>query len=359
MRVLVAFIALFLAAPALAAIPTQLPTGVEPVSYDLTVTPDFTKLTFAGRVSVTLEVARSTGAITLNALDLTMVAASIDGEAATSALDPRTQTATFSTGQRIAPGRHVLVIDYTARINDSPSGLFHVDYSGGRMLATQFEPADARRFLPVFDEPSKKAVFSVTAVVPKDQLAISNMPEASSEEMPGGLKRVRFQPTPRMSSYLLFFGVGDLVRVSREVEGTTVSVVIRRGDTEAARYALDSASQLLPYYNDYFGRKYPLPKLDLVAAPGDVSGSMENWGAILFSQTNVVFDPRLSSGADRQLIYKVVAHEMAHLWSPWPGGTTCGSTRGSPAGWAPRPPTTSTPNGAPCCRRSATRTTPC
>jgi aminopeptidase N len=316
MRALIALLfAALLAAPAMAAVPTQLPGGVEPVAYELAVTPDFKTLTFAGHVAVTVEVARSVNSLTLNALDLKMIAETIDGAPATASLDPRTQTATFTTGQRIAPGRHVLVIDYSARINDSPSGLFHVDYVGGRMLATQFEPADARRFLPVFDEPSKKAVFAVSAVVPKDQLAISNMPEASSEDLADGLKRVRFQPTPRMSSYLLFFGVGDLVRVSREVEGTTVSIVIRRGDTEAARYALDAASQLLPYYNGYFGRKYPLPKLDLVAAPGDVSGSMENWGAILFSQTNVVFDPKLSSGGDRQLVYKVIAHEMAHLWS--------------------------------------------
>jgi aminopeptidase N len=315
MRVLIALLTLVLAEPALAAIPTQLPTGVDPVSYDLVVTPDAGKLAFAGHVAISLEVARSVGGVTLNAEGLKIEAATIDGAAAAASLDPKTQTATFSTGQRIAPGRHILAIDYTAKINDSPSGLFHVDYAGGRMLATQFEPADARRFLPVFDEPSKKAIFSVAAVVPRDQLAVSNMPEASSEDIAGGLKRVRFQPTPKMSSYLLFFGVGDLVRVSREVEGTTVSVVIRRGDTDAARYALDSASQLLPYFNDYFGRKYPLPKLDLVAAPGDVSGSMENWGAILFSQTNVVVNARLSSGADRQLVYKVIAHEMAHLWS--------------------------------------------
>src|SRR5581483_7431154 len=193
--------------------------------------------------------------------------------------------------------------------------LFRVDYAGGRMLATQFEPADARRFLPCFDEPAKKATFTLEAVVPKDQMAVSNMPEAASEDLGDGRKRVRFQPTPKMSTYLLFFGVGDLVRLSREVEGTQVSIVIRRGETEKAKFALDTAAELLPYYNAYFGRKYPLPKLDLVAAPGDVSGSMENWGAILFSQTNVIVDPRLSSDADRQLVYGVVAHEMAHLWS--------------------------------------------
>ncbi len=118
-----------------------------------------------------------------------------------------------------------------------------------------------------------------------------------------------------MSSYLLFFGVGDMERVSRDVAGTKVSVVVRKGQTAQAQYALDAATQLLPYYNDYFGVKYPLPKLDLVAAPGDVSGSMENWGAILFSQTNIIFDPKLSSAGDREVIYRVVAHEMAHLWS--------------------------------------------
>ena len=316
LRTLAAILALLLAAPAAgAAVPTQLPVGVEPVAYDLALTPDAAKLTLSGHVAVTLQVAKRTDRLVVNALDLTIVGATVDGAAATARLDPRAQTATFSIGAPIAPGPHVLAIDYTARIADSASGLFHVDYVGGRMLATQFEPADARRFMPVLDEPSKKAVFTVSAVVPKDQLAISNMPEASSEPLPGGLKRVRFQPTPRMSSYLLFFGLGDLERLTKEVDGTAVSVVIRKGETAKARYALEAAEQLLPYYNDYFGRKFPLPKLDLVAAPGDVSGSMENWGAILFSQTNVIFDPRLSSTGDQQLVYRIVAHEMAHLWS--------------------------------------------
>jgi aminopeptidase N len=315
LRNLLAILALLIAAPAAAAVPTQLPAGVEPVAYDLALTPDAAKLVLSGHVEVTLQVARRTDRLVVNALDLAIVRATVDGAAAVARLDPKAQTATFSTGAPIVPGPHVLAIDYTARIADSASGLFHVDYVGGRMLATQFEPADARRFMPVLDEPSKKAVFTVSAVVPAHQLAISNMPEASSEPLPGGLKRVRFQPTPRMSSYLLFFGLGDLERVTKDVDGTAVSVVIRKGEAAKARYALEAAEQLLPYYNDYFGRKYPLPKLDLVAAPGDVSGSMENWGAILFSQTNVIFDPKLSSTGDQQLVYRIVAHEMAHLWS--------------------------------------------
>jgi aminopeptidase N len=314
-RLLLALVAALAAAPAMGAVQTQLPAGVEPVAYDLAFTPDPAKLTFSGRVRVTLDVARGADRLVLNALNLDIGSAAVDGGPATVTLDPKAQTATFAPGKPIAPGRHVLTIDYAGKIASSATGFFHVDYAGGRMLTTQFEPADARRFLPVFDEPSKKAVFTVSAVVPSDQLAISNMPEASSEPLPGGLKRVRFEPTPKMSSYLLFFGLGDMDRLSKDVDGTLVSVVIRKGQTAQARYALEAAEQLLRYYNDYFGRKYPLPKLDLVVAPGDVSGSMENWGAILFSQSNVIVDPRLSGAGDAQTVYRVVAHEMAHLWS--------------------------------------------
>lgn len=303
------------AAQAAPAIPSQLPAGVEPVSYDLAIIPDATALTFSGHVTVTVEARRGIDRLVLNALGLTFGPVTIDGAPATVAIDEKTQTAAFSTGHALGSGRHLLVIDYTGKIADSASGFFHVDYAGGRMLTTQFEPSDSRRFLPVFDEPAKKAVFTLSAVVPADQLAVSNMPQAASEALPGGLKRVRFQPTPQMSSYLLFFGLGDLERLSRDVDGTLVSVVIRRGQTARGAYALDTAEQLLRYYNDYFGRKYPLPKLDLVAAPGDVSGSMENWGAILFSQTNVIFDPKLSGAGDQQDVYRIIAHEMAHLWS--------------------------------------------
>ncbi len=302
-------------ASAAPAIPSQLPAGVEPVAYDLSIIPDAKNLTFSGHVDVTVNVDRGASRVVLNALNLTIAKATIDGAPATAVLDPKAQTATFTNGKTIVGGRHVLAIDYAGKIVDSATGFFHVDYAGGRMLTTQFEPADSRRFLPVFDEPAKKAVFTVSAVVPQGQLAVSNMPEASIEPLPDGLKRVRFAPTPKMSSYLLFFGLGDMDRLSRDVDGTIVSVVIRKGQADQGRYALDAAEQLLRYYNDYFDRKYPLPKLDLVAAPGDVSGSMENWGAILFSQTNVIFDPKVSSFGDQQDVYRTIAHEMAHLWS--------------------------------------------
>ena len=124
-----------------------------------------------------------------------------------------------------------------------------------------------------------------------------------------------FQPTPKMSTYLMFLGVGDLERVSRNVDGVELGVVVRRGEGRQAAFALEAGEELLRYYNDYFGVKYPLPKLDLVAAPGAGSfGAMENWGAILFFENYLLVDPKLSSEADRRTNYIYIAHEIAHMW---------------------------------------------
>ena len=127
---------------------------------------------------------------------------------------------------------------------------------------------------------------------------------------------MRFADSPKMSSYLLFFGLGDFDRISRMVNGVDVGVIVKRGDTDQARYALDAAAHILPYYEDYFGVKYPLPKLDLVAGPGQSQffGAMENWGAIFFFERDVIIDPKISTEDDKRGVYITIAHEMAHQW---------------------------------------------
>ena len=118
-----------------------------------------------------------------------------------------------------------------------------------------------------------------------------------------------------MATYLIYFGLGDWERITTQVDGTTVGVVVPRGETEKGRYALGQAASLLHFYNGWFGTKYPLPKLDLIAAPGEIQGgSMENWGAIFYSSEHLLFDPKFSTESDRQLVFLVVSHEMAHQW---------------------------------------------
>ena len=323
--------ALVAAAPALAAPGhpkrtaighVALPTNVRPLRYDVTITPDAPNLTFSGQEKIQLTVASPTNRIELNAADIAFRKAALSGRAERPkvVLDTTQQTAAFVFSTPIAPGHYTLSLDFTGVIYEQASGLFALDYQTEtgkqRAIFTQFENSDARRFIPSWDEPGVKSVFALTVHAPAGQMAISNMPVASSVAGADGRQTIRFADTPKMSSYLLFFALGDFERVHRMVGKTDVGVVVRRGMTSQAQFALDAAAQLLPYYNDYFGVDYPLPKLDFIAGPGrsQFFAAMENWGAIYYFDYALLVDPKLSTEADKQGIYVDIAHEMAHQW---------------------------------------------
>src|SRR3569623_487685 len=147
-------------------------------------------------------------------------------------------------------------------------------------------------------------------------MADGNMPAASSKPLPGGMKEVRFQTTPTMSSYLLLFALGDFDRITKPAAGREVGVVVSRGNGSKGQFALDAEAQILPYYNDYFGTPYPLPKLDNVGGPGQSQffSAMENWGAIFTFEYSILNDPAITSEGGRQQIFGTEAHEMAHQW---------------------------------------------
>jgi aminopeptidase N len=298
-----------------------LPTDVRPTHYDIAVIPDAAKLTFAGTVKIDIDVVHPTKTIKLNAADLSFDKVSVSGaKPPTVAYDAAQETATLTFPSTVSAGRHLLTIVYTGKINQHAAGLFALDYDTAqgkkRALFTQFENSDARRFIPSWDEPAIKATFTLTATVPAAEMPLSNTPVASTENLSGGLKRVHFATSPKMSSYLLFFGTGDFERIHQMIDGVDVGVVFKRGDAAKATYALDAASHILPFYEGYFGVKFPLPKLDLIAGPGQSQffGAMENWGAIFYFETDLLIDPKISTEADKRNVYVVIAHEMAHQW---------------------------------------------
>jgi aminopeptidase N len=306
---------------------TQLPRGVTPSHYEIALTPDAAKGRFAAKASITVSVAKATSSITLNAADLSFnsvsVAAASGGAAQTAKVkvDAGAQTATFSFDKPLAPGVYRLALDYTGVIGTQAVGLFSLDYPGKdgkqqRALYTQFENSDARRMIPSWDEPAYKATFSLNVTIPAGQMAVSNMPAAGTTTLPDGRQKVSFAKSPKMSTYLLFFALGDFERATAKVEGTEVGVVTRRGAIDQARFALDSSTDILREYNDYFGVRYPLPKLDNIAGAGrsQFFGAMENWGAIFTFEYALLFDPALSTQHDRQEIFATAAHEMAHQW---------------------------------------------
>ena len=299
-----------------------LPANVTPQHYEVAITTDAARFAFAGSVKIDLDVKAATRTIELNAADLSFRHVSLSGESAAPKVsyDAKNETVTLAFAEPVSAGHHVLAIDYSGKINQHAAGLFALDYDTAkgkkRALFTQFENSDARRFIPSWDEPARKATFTLTATVPADEVALSNMPVEITDNLPNHTKIVHFATSPKMSSYLLFFGLGDFERVSRKVNGVDIGIVVKRGDTQKAQYALDAASHILPYYEDYFGVKYPLPKLDLIGGPGSSQffGAMENWGAIFYFERALEIDPKISTESDKRGVYLVIAHEMAHQW---------------------------------------------
>jgi aminopeptidase N len=313
------FLATTVSTPALAS--GQLPGNAVPINYDIRVDPDAQAKTFTGQETITLNALEGSRTITLNAADLQITSATIDGKKATFKLVADVQQLVVTAPKVLLPGKHVLRLSWSGKINDTAAGLFSIDYSNpdgkpARMLATQFEAADARRFAPLWDEPAYKATFRLTTTAPVDQTAFSNMPVATSSKGKDGRKTVTFQQSPIMSSYLLFLGIGDVERKTVMAGKTEIGIITRRGVVDQGDYALAQAKRLLAYYNDYFGQPYPLPKLDMIAGPGSSQffGAMENWGAIFYFEPEVLFDPKRATQSGRERIFTVVAHEMAHQW---------------------------------------------
>ena len=290
-----------------------------PLRYEISVTPNVEAATFAGEARITIETTEALPTVTMNALGLTVSRATIDNSNVQFATNEEAQTLTLTPRRPLRAGRHTIRITYAGVIQDEAYGLFRVEYQDNgqtkRALATQFEPGDARRLAPMWDQPNRRAVFSMTVTAPTDQMVISNMPVERAQRVAGGLMRTRFADTPSMPSYLLFLAMGDFERVTRDVDGVELGVVVRRGQTHRAHEALRAGEQSLRYFTDYFGIRYPLPKLDMIGVPGAGGfGAMENWGAILYFDQYLLVDDDRSSAAERQTVFSIVAHEIAHQW---------------------------------------------
>jgi len=302
--------------------PGKLPKEVVPLEYCVRIVPNIDKFTFTGAETIKLSVRSQVRQLALNALELKITDASLDSKALPESaikIDKKNELLTLVLPSELTTGDHTLALSFAGKINQQGQGLFYVAYqeqaSGTKkiMLGTQFEATDARRFFPCWDEPVFRARFQLTAVVPENWLAVSNMPIESEKAVAGG-KEVRFAATPPMSSYLNVFVAGELDLIGSRSGPTQLRVIATKGKAKMGRYALEATAQILKYYNDYFGAAYPLPKLDQIALPGGFGGAMENWGGITYFESALLFDPKNSSAETKQNIYEVLAHEMAHQW---------------------------------------------
>ncbi|HSH39707.1 MAG TPA: M1 family metallopeptidase, partial [Chthoniobacterales bacterium] len=275
-----------------------------------------------GSETIKVDVRKPTRELVLNAADIEITKAAVnDKPLAKSAikLDRKAETLTITAPAELKPGTHTLALTFSGKINQAGFGLYYAPYAehgtGAKkvMLGTQFEATDARRMFPCWDEPAFRARFQLTAIVPENWTAVSNMPVEKETKTAAG-KELHFAPTPSMASYLNVLCAGELDAIDKQSNGVLHRVVTTRGKAALGRYALDSSGQVTEYFNDYFGTPYPLPKLDEIAVPGGFGGAMENWGGITYFESRLLYDPERSSAETKQNIYEVIAHEIAHQW---------------------------------------------
>ena len=303
----------------------RLPRHVEPHRYELTLTPDLHAFTFAGEARIHVTVHAETSEVVLNALDLEVLSAELVDEGGNSietsiSYDTAEERVIITLAEPAEPGEWWLHLTFIGVISESLRGWYRstfTDESGEqRVIATtQFEATDARRAFPCWDEPDRKAVFSITLIVDDGLLAVSNGPVVEDEDLGNGKRQVRFGDTMPMSTYLVALVVGPLVATEPvDVDGTPVRVVCVPGKQHLGAFATEVAAHSLRYFTRYFDIPYPAEKLDLVALPDFAMGAMENLGAVTFRESLLLIDPAAASRVELERIADVVAHEVAHMW---------------------------------------------
>lgn len=309
------------------ATPGRLSKDVVPTHYRLDFDLDPGRDTFSGHVVIDLTVRRAAAEIVLQATELAARRAllvSKSGEKRELTVTPDEAHSLWRLGwkgESLAPGKWQLHIDYEGKVERRGQGLYRVDYRAGsrsdspqQMLATQLEPTNARAVFPSFDEPAFRATFDIAITAPSGFESVSNMPVASQVPLLDGRRRTEFSRTPAMPTYLVALAVGDFDALTGSFDGIPLRILTARGRSHEAVYAMEVTKQVLGYYRDYFDTPYMLPKLDQLAIPGVRGGAMEDWGAISYNENLLLFDATRSAPRQKQTIFNLVAHEIAHQW---------------------------------------------
>jgi puromycin-sensitive aminopeptidase len=304
----------------------RLPGSARPRRYQLELTPDLTESSFDGVEIVTLDVHEPIRELVCNAVELQIHEARLESPGGSDLagrvdLDAGTQRATITFDEELAPGSNYrLHLRFTGILNDQLHGFYRSTFTADDgtehvIAVTQFEPADARRAFPCWDEPEFKASFSVSLVVDEALAALSNAAVLNEEPVEGGRRRVRFHETMVMSTYLVAFVVGPFeLPPAADIDGVPLRVAAVPGKAHLTGYAMEAASHSLRYFSKYFELRYPADKIDHVAVPDFAFGAMENLGCVTYRENALLIDPAQASQLELQRVATVVAHETAHMW---------------------------------------------
>ncbi|XP_056308223.1 aminopeptidase N [Danio aesculapii] len=318
----------------------RLPDTLFPHSYNITLWPrlqpnDHGLFVFTGKSSVVFNCLQETDIIIIhcNKLNLT----SEDGYLAKlSAFDTAVVPSVKKTwmeettqylviqlnGKLKAGERYLLYTEFVGELADDLAGLYRSEYDEDgekKIVATsQMHPTHARKTFPCFDEPAMKAVFVITLIHDRGTVALSNGMEIENVDtiVDGQPVTVTtFEPTKNMSSYLLALVVSDYTNVT-SADGTLIRIWARKKAIEDSHgdYALNITGPILKFFENYYNVPYPLSKSDQIALPDFYFGAMENWGLVMYRETNLLYNPAVSSNANKERTATIIAHELAHMW---------------------------------------------
>ena len=293
---------------------------IVPINYKLTFEPDLKKFIFSGSEIISADCKKLTNTITLDCAEIKISSCIVKSQGKIIKSSPKTdekkEELQIKLSEKIK-GKITIDLEFQGILNDRLLGFYRSQYTqNGKtkyLATTQFEAADARRAFPCWDEPEAKATFEISIIAENKFTAISNMPIQSKKKI-GSKTIYNFSKTPIVSTYLIYLGVGEFEYLTGKVGKIQIRVVTTKGQKSKGKFSLDLGKKLLTSYEKYFGIKYPLPKLDLIAVPDFAAGAMENWGAITFRETILLYDPKTSSTRTKQFIAEVISHEIAHQW---------------------------------------------
>jgi len=293
----------------------QLSEYFEPTNYNLNLTIKKIDRKFQGIVQISGKTAPNSQQIYLHAKQLNIKSVKTEGKD----LDFTVKDDEVMISGVEPNNSYKLEVVFSGNINDAMHGLYpcYYDIDGHKkeLLATQFESHHAREVFPCIDEPGAKVTFELTLGTEGDDTVLSNMPIQKQIKTDSG-QRTTFEKTPKMSSYLLAWVIGDLHKKSaRTARGVEVNVWATKAQpSKSFDFALDIAVETIDFFDKYFGVHYPLPKSDHVALPDFGSGAMENWGLITYREGALLAHPKETPTDVKHYIATVIAHELSHQW---------------------------------------------
>ncbi|KAH8358874.1 hypothetical protein KR093_002950 [Drosophila rubida] len=308
----------------------RLPNNTAPVSYDVELwTNVHTGIReFNGTVKIDLQVLGATSTITLHARQTGNYTATIHSKD-TATSTPIALTVTSDTQREFlyftpssgttnfAAGTNwTLTINYTGFLRTDQGGFYISSYTDDQgavhyLATTQFESTNARHAFPCYDEPSRRATFTITLNHNSGHNAISNMPVDEAKSVAG---KTVFQTTPRMSTYLIAFVVSDFESTSGQLNGLTQRVFSRKGRQSEQEWTLWSGLVVESSLAKYFGVPFALPKLDQAGIPDFSAGAMENWGLATYREMYMWWTKENSTINLKTSISNIIGHEYAHMW---------------------------------------------